>query len=429
MAPAAAADTRGSCGFEPPASPSDRLVQTEVAGVDVNVLLPAGYTEEPQRQYPVLYLLHGAVFDENTWLNRTDISAFTATTSPDQEAIVVIPDGGPFSFYADWRDGSEVWETFFLEDLLPYVDAHFRTLADGSQRAIAGQSMGGYGATHLAARHPELFAAVGSFSGIVDIRYGSPGTEIIGLGVTLGQKRCAGRFGGEPWGPFGDPVTNELGWRSHNPVDLAANLGGLAVYVASGDGVPCDPSDLQALQEGPLPPLIERGVLEMSRSFDAALEAAGAGHTRDFYGCGLHSMRYAQRDLHAFWTVMFNAFDRATPASFDYRSADPAFSAWGWSFTADPLRSPELLDVTDASRQDVTLTGSGDTAVTTAPLFAPGERVELEGASEPAAVADGSGRLSFTVSLGPASQTQQYTPERRLDDHAPVTRTVRFSPG
>jgi hypothetical protein len=112
-------------------------------------------------------------------------------------------------------------------------------------------------------------------------------------------------------------------------------------------------------------------LLNEARDFDEALRTARIVHTTDFYGCGIHSMRYWQRDLHAFWPLMAHALGSPPPVTFDYRRADPEFSVWGWTFEADANRATESLDIRDASKAGLALTGSGTETVTTAGYFHP----------------------------------------------------------
>ena len=135
----------------------------------VRVLLPAGYAADPDRRYPVLYLLHGADSDYRSWTRYGDAEAITAHAP----MIVVMPDGGAEGWYTDWYQGDRPvqprWETYHVGELIPWVDATYRTIAARRGRAIAGLSMGGYGALSYAARHPGTFAAAASFSGALEI--------------------------------------------------------------------------------------------------------------------------------------------------------------------------------------------------------------------------------------------------------------------
>ncbi len=83
-------------------------------------------------------------------------------------SIVVSPNGDS-GYWSDWYNGGALgppmYETYVIDQLIPLIDANFRTIADRSQRAVMGVSMGGYGAMMLAARHPDLFAAAANISG------------------------------------------------------------------------------------------------------------------------------------------------------------------------------------------------------------------------------------------------------------------------
>ncbi len=134
----------------------------------VQILLPDRYDSTPAKRYPVLYLLQGAVDDYTAWIREGNAEALTAG----YPMILVMPDAGKDGFYADWYNdgalGPPQWETYHIDQLIPWIDAHYRTVAARRGRAIGGVSMGGFGAVSYAARHPDLFAAVVSFSGLVN---------------------------------------------------------------------------------------------------------------------------------------------------------------------------------------------------------------------------------------------------------------------
>src|SRR4051812_48918759 len=165
-APAGAGAGVSDCAADPPPPPPARVVPGAADGVHADVLLPTGYRSSSKRRYPVLYLLHGLDYNENTWLDLTDVEHFTRRFTGSRAAIVVMPDGGPGGWYTDWPDRRELWETYHLGHVIPAVDARFRTRADRAYRAVAGFSMGGYGALLSAPRHPDRFAAAGGFSAI-----------------------------------------------------------------------------------------------------------------------------------------------------------------------------------------------------------------------------------------------------------------------
>ncbi|HZR81365.1 MAG TPA: alpha/beta hydrolase family protein [Candidatus Binatia bacterium] len=271
---------------------TDRCIDVDVPLPDgvtvpqnrVRILLPADYGASGRR-YPVLYLLHGAGDTFETWTENTDVEEFSAQFP----IIIVMPDGGRnenAGFYSDWVDGSRQWETFHTSVLRRYVDRNFRTLASRSHRALAGLSMGGFGAMSYAARHRDLFAAAASYSGAVDTRLSTGGFNIFFVGGIVSS------------GVWGDPVTNEVVWRAHNPTDLAARLRGTALFVATGNGE----------KGGPLPDIdapsaygAEKIIFQTNENFVQALEGAHVRATLDFYGGGYHGWPYWQRELH--WSL------------------------------------------------------------------------------------------------------------------------------
>ena len=131
---------------------------TATGQATVAVLLPADYDSTTLR-YPVLYLLHGGTqnhtaFPARSWFAR-DASA--------RRMIVVMPHLQPFLFAARGDDPAPV-EDFLGRELPAYIDSHYRTVNDRRARAIAGISMGGYGATLLGVKRPDMFGAVGAIS-------------------------------------------------------------------------------------------------------------------------------------------------------------------------------------------------------------------------------------------------------------------------
>lgn len=129
-----------------------------------DIVLPEGYYESEAR-YPVLYLLHGFMQNYTVW-GRNLAAAFYARNL--NELIVVLPDAGNSWFinYASSEEGqTNNWEDHLVEDVIAQVDARYRTEARREGRAIAGLSMGGFGAFAIGLRHSELFVSIGSTSG------------------------------------------------------------------------------------------------------------------------------------------------------------------------------------------------------------------------------------------------------------------------
>lgn len=135
----------------------------------VNVILPMDY-QQSTRRYPVLYLLHGLGDDHTAWSFMTNISAYASRYG----LIIVMPDAGRSWYVNSAADPAAKFEDMIIKDLIPYVDSHYRTLPLRRARAVAGLSMGGYGAMYLGLKHAARFAAIGAFSGALAISHGDP---------------------------------------------------------------------------------------------------------------------------------------------------------------------------------------------------------------------------------------------------------------
>ena len=127
------------------------LLNREVA---YRVVLSPGYglVTSRAKRYPVLYLLHGWGGHYDSWLTHSSLRQYAA----EHQLIVVTPEGGE-GWYTD-APGGEPYESHLLRELVPDVDARFRTIPHRRGRGVAGYSMGGYGALKFGFKHPELFA-------------------------------------------------------------------------------------------------------------------------------------------------------------------------------------------------------------------------------------------------------------------------------
>jgi S-formylglutathione hydrolase FrmB len=135
----------------------------------VNVLLPEGYHQNPSLRYPVMYLLHGGAQDFRKFHFEDDIINLTRG----RKVIVVMPDGGTAGWYCNPKKalfGAKNWETFHIHQLLPWIDANFRTYAEYDGRAISGFSMGGFGALKYTAKYYGHFCSVSAHSGPPSMR-------------------------------------------------------------------------------------------------------------------------------------------------------------------------------------------------------------------------------------------------------------------
>jgi S-formylglutathione hydrolase FrmB len=120
-----------------------------------------------QRRFPVVYLLHGYSGNYANWVTKVPELQQYADA---YQLLLVCPDGGYSSWYFDSPLDSTVrYETHIINEVVPYIDSRYPTIADRQHRAITGLSMGGHGSLFLAWRHADVFGACGSMSGGVDI--------------------------------------------------------------------------------------------------------------------------------------------------------------------------------------------------------------------------------------------------------------------
>jgi S-formylglutathione hydrolase FrmB len=148
------------------------MAPSRALGRDVpcTLYLPDGYDAASAR-YPVLFLLHGLGGNAGDWADGGRLGATLdrlITVGAVPPMLIVAPGMGD-SWYADNPDpgGFGAAQTVFLDDLVPFVDAAWRTTARREGRAVAGLSMGGWGAVRFATLRPDLFVAAASLSGAI----------------------------------------------------------------------------------------------------------------------------------------------------------------------------------------------------------------------------------------------------------------------
>lgn len=149
----------------------------------MTIYTPAGYEQNPDRCYPVFYLLHGAGGDENAWseLGRATVILDNMIASGDVEPMIVVMTNGNSGRQAAPGEGSDgfvqpnismlrsmngSFETHFPE-VVEFVDGNYRTIADKEHRAIAGLSMGGFHSFHISKQFPDMFDFIGLFSAAI----------------------------------------------------------------------------------------------------------------------------------------------------------------------------------------------------------------------------------------------------------------------
>lgn len=131
------------------------------------VITPESYKKR-NKKLPVVYLLHGYSGDYATWVK----SFKEVAQQVDKYGFIAVGvDGNYSSWYFDSPiDSTFKYETYIIDELVPFIDKKYKTIAGPGGRAISGLSMGGHGALYLSFKHQEVFGAAGSMSGGVDFR-------------------------------------------------------------------------------------------------------------------------------------------------------------------------------------------------------------------------------------------------------------------
>jgi S-formylglutathione hydrolase FrmB len=363
---------------------------TVPGGTDkVRVLVPKGYSTSTKR-YPVLYLYHGGLEDETAWTEEGDVVALTSG----YPLIVVMPADGSYGYYTNWYNdgdfGVPQWETFQNQQLVAWIDQHYRTIPSRTQRAAAGVSLGGFGSFANAARYPDLWGAVASFSGAVDVTTTENQTILSPVSKPI----------------FGTWADDEIRWRGNNPTDLAANLSNTSMALYVGNGNPAQAFDLEVM--------VHQEAINMNEKLDDL----NIPHIFDDYGTGEHSWTYWKRDL-TWWLPHLMHYFSETPATatvprkFTYVSMDPSYNQWGWTVAIDrPSLEFSALEV-DGKNQ-FSVIGSGTASVTSGAGYSPGGKYKLsitdaKGTSKRTVTANSKGRLTVSLDLGPGNPAQQYT--------------------
>jgi len=131
---------------------------------DAIVFLPPSYEKDKKRHYPVVYALHGYSIGAEQWSHEIHVPQTVegAFAKGSHEVIVVLPDsktvynGSMYSSSATTGD----FENYIARDVVAYMDAHYRAIPNRQSRGLVGHSMGGYGASRIGMKHPEVFGAL-----------------------------------------------------------------------------------------------------------------------------------------------------------------------------------------------------------------------------------------------------------------------------
>jgi S-formylglutathione hydrolase FrmB len=215
------------------AAPAARIeckpLPSKILGYPVNycAVLPPSYDADKSRKYPVLYFFHGLGDNEQMFVHGGAFNLVQDLWERKQigEFLIVTPEAGA-TFYINSHSGKVRYEDFLVEEFLPAIESRYRISAGRATRGVSGASMGGYGALHLAFRHPELFAAVSAHSPALIEQIPSVASPNPGSGMRA-------RVLGETFGSPPDPAF----WERNSPLTTArrATLAGLKIYFDCGD--------------------------------------------------------------------------------------------------------------------------------------------------------------------------------------------------
>lgn len=136
--------------------------------VSYSIYLPDDYNTS-QRNYPVLYLLHGYTDDETMWIQTGEVKeiADKAIGSGDAAPMIIVMPNAWDTWYVNQYDGKAAYEDMFFEELIPYIEKTYRAHSKQEFRAIAGLSMGGYGSFLYSLHHPDMFSACAPLSAAI----------------------------------------------------------------------------------------------------------------------------------------------------------------------------------------------------------------------------------------------------------------------
>ncbi len=395
----------------------------------MRVVLPDRYATATQ-PLPVAYYLHGTtrigtspvldlLFDrlaaggQNVGYpfgpgSAHNEASYFAADAARLQFVVVSPDAAPTPWcehcgWVDGRYGAGVnAETHLYQEVLPLTQALYRVRTDRAGRGIIGASMGAAGSLIQATRHPDLFSVVAALSPPVDYLYDPPYADLL-WALYLREQGYA------------PPKLFPIATRAINPVDLLSNLRGEGIdaVITVGDGCVVGAGHGECAKAGftdqPIDGFQELLIRHQTDLWVPRAIAAGVPISYITYD-GVH------------FVVNHDVFDRylldrmnhdfaagaPVPASATFRSADPAFSFWGWQVG---LHRPNQEFVTVDARPDGTrfaIAGSGTLELSTPGAFVPGSghlvTVAPSDAGRPTTsrhlVADAAGRLHLTVDLG-----------------------------
>jgi diacylglycerol O-acyltransferase / trehalose O-mycolyltransferase / mycolyltransferase Ag85 len=321
----------------------------------VNVLLPDGYDADPDRAYPVLWLLHGANGGADTWASGIEELAAGLP------AIIVMPDGGTFGMYTDWwHDGTRTdpaWATYHLRLLKDTIESRYRILPERRWHAIGGISMGGQGALRYAGMLPGYFGSVVGFSAAFP-NMQAPEVQF-GLSV-LGLVNGAGYH--QIFGPATGPYAE-----GNNPRAIVGNYAHTRMYLTSGNGINCPQDPILPSFPGDI--VIEALINVQQGLFAHTARTSGADVTARTT-CGVHTFGVWDRAFVAARAWGFFEPVEEHPQNWEYRTIATEGEMWALDYefatpastVATFTRTGDTLSATGSGQ--VQITGPGNCQLT-----------------------------------------------------------------
>ncbi len=190
------------------------------------IVLPPSFDADRSRRFSILYFFHGLGDNEQFFIHS---GAWNLTEEMWEKGelmdfLIATPDADA-SFYINSKDGKARYEDFLLQEFFPFIEKRYRVAPGRSHRAVDGISMGGYGALHLAFRHPQLFVSAAAHSAALIEKL----PEFVGASPNSPRARVLGAVFGSP----PDPAF----WERNSPLTLGrtADLSGLKIYFDCGN--------------------------------------------------------------------------------------------------------------------------------------------------------------------------------------------------
>jgi hypothetical protein len=265
---------------------------------------------------------------------------------------------------------------------------------------VAGLSQGGFGSMTYAARHPDTFVSVASFSGAPDIDWNpliAAGATVVIEGTAMGLNRT------KPEVMFGSRATNEINWQGRDPASLANNLRGVDVWLYTASGLPGEHDS----EPNPAGSGIEGLTNSSTMGFVQRARMLGVPHHLVDYRYGTHTWAYWADDLRDYVPHAMAVFAQppTLPARVAYQSVEREWSQWGWTVALERRSAQDWTTLAEAGADGFALTGVGRATVTTPAQYPPGAAVRATigtglSATNAIVTADGSGRVRLTVPLG-----------------------------